>query len=142
MFKKNLQEIFSPSGAAALPAVIALSMILLLVGLAMTFSGYIQNNIVQNQNKSILALYIADSGLKDAMQKVTRDKDYDTSVVGSYNLAVNGGEASIAITRLGGGQTQIVSSGVFDNITKKLKTVLDVSSEGKVTINSWEELIN
>lgn len=140
MTKKNRKKVSFQQGAAALPAIMALAMILLLAGLAMTMSGLTQNNIVQNQSKSAMALYIAESGIKDAMQKAARNKDYDTSVIGSYSLTINGGIADIAVTKPISGQTQIMSAGSFNNNTRKLRAILDVSPEGKITINSWEEL--
>jgi uncharacterized protein (UPF0333 family) len=139
IFKKK----FWQKGAMALSSILVLAMILLAVGLAMASSSFIQSSIVSNQNKSISALYIAEAGAKDAMQKLTRNKNYSNT---GYNLAIGNGSAGIVVSKdtPSSGQTEILSTGVVGGNTKKIKVILNTDAagdgSGKVAIISWEEV--
>ncbi len=136
----------SERGAAALISVLLLSMLILAVGLAMAFSKFVESDIVYNQNSSAEAFYMAESGARDAMQKTARNKNYESA---GYCLLEGNKRAEVAVVKLAA-QTEIISrgvSGVSDCSSaganyKRIKAVLDVSVEGKVTIASWEELGN
>lgn len=136
----------SERGAVALVSVLALSAIMLVLGLAMAFSKFAESDIVLNQSNSSMAFYAAESGVRDAMQKVSRNKNYESA---GYCLLLENKRADIIVTSLAG-QTEITSqgiSGVGDCISagtnkKRIKAVLNIASEGKVTIASWEEITN
>ncbi len=130
-------------GAMALGSILALSAILLAIGLAMAFSGFIQGDIVFNQDKASSAFYIAEAGVKDAMQKIARNKDYNYASPG-YNLIVDGGTATVIVNKdiPVGGKTEIISTGVVGNNTKKVREVLDVGVNGDVTVDTWAEMAN
>lgn len=146
MLKKN-KKFSNEKGAMALSSVLALSMILLALGLAMAFSGFIQSDITYNQDKAAIAFYIAEAGAKDAMQKVVRNKNYDNT---GYCLVMDNGRADIVVSR-SGDQTEINSTGIsgvsdcnaLGTNTKKVRVILNTNAEGdgngKVVIVSWEE---
>lgn len=145
--RKMIGTVFgSERGAVALISVLALSMIMLALGLAMVFSKFAESDIVLNQNNSSMALYAAESGVRDAMQKVSRNKNYESA---GYCLLLENKRADIIVTRLVG-QTEIISQGIngVSDCTsagtnkKRIKAVLNIASEGKVTIASWEEITN
>jgi len=136
MITKNRKHFFSQRGIVALPAIIALSVIILTIGLAMSFSSFTQNNISSNKYKSELTYRIAEAGIKDAMVKITRNKNYDTA----FTLLINNGAANVNCDTSGPGQTKITSIGTFNNNTKTIETILDITTNGKVTISSWIEL--
>lgn len=135
----------SEKGAAALVSILAILMILLSLGLAIAFSGYIQNDIAANQNRAALAFYAAEAGIKDATQKITRNKNYSSA---GYNLQVENSNVYVIVNILSfpsqsaPGQTQIISSGKSENNAKKIAAIVDVDNNGKVTFNNWEELSN
>lgn len=141
IFKKK----FFQKGAAALSSILVLAMILLAAGLAMASSSFIQSSIVANQDKSTSALYVAEAGARDAMQKVARKKNYSNA---GYNLAVGSGSAGIVVNKdtPSSGQTEILSTGVVGGNTKKIKVILNTDAagdgSGKVAIISWEETGN
>lgn len=135
----------SEKGAAALVSVLTILIILLSLGMAIAFSGYIQNDTAANQNRAARAFYAAEAGIKDATQKITRDKNYDSA---GYNLQVENSGAYVVVTILSSptqltpGQTQIISAGKSENNTKKIEMIVDVDNNGKVMFNNWEELSN
>lgn len=135
----------SEKGAAALVSILAILMILLSLGMAMAFSEYIQSDTVTNQNRAARAFYAAEAGIKDATQKITRNKNYDSA---GYNLQVENNSAYIIVSILSSptqsapGQTQITSAGKSENNTKKIEATVDVDINGKVTFNNWKELSN
>lgn len=148
-FIDNKQKFFNEKGAMALSSVLALSLILLALGLAMAYSGFIQSDITYNQDKAAIAFYVAEAGAKDAMQKVVRNKNYNNA---GYILAFENGSANIsachnndivACSGISLQQTEILSTGLAGANTKKVRVVLntDANSDGsgKVTIESWEE---
>ena len=125
----------------ALGSILVLAMILLAVGLSMAFSGFVSGGIVYNQDKASFAFYTAEAGAKDAMMKVARNKDYNNA---GYNLAVDSGNASVVVAKDTPvpGQTQISSTGVSENNTKKVQVILNVGANGNITVNSWQEVAN
>ena len=138
--------IIGERGAVALSSILILAIILLIMGLAMAFSEFTQTNIVYNQNRSMDAFYAAESGAKDALQKISRNKDH--SIV-NYCLSLGQNSVEISVAKTGG-QTEIISKGISGTGNcaasgsnyKRIRAVLDVSTEGKVAIASWEELSN
>lgn len=143
MIKDNNKK--SEKGAAALVSVLTILMILLSLGLAIAFSGYVQNDIAANQNRAAQAFYAAEAGIKDATQKITRNKNYSSA---GYNLQVENSNVYVVVnilsspSQLTPGQTQITSSGKSENNTKKIATIVDIDINGKVMFNNWEELSN
>lgn len=133
---KNKKYFFSQKGIVALPAIVALSIIILTIGLAMSFSGFIQNNISSNKYNSELTYRVAEAGVKDAMVKITRNKNYNTA----FALSTNKGAANVSFDASIPGQTKITSVGTLNDNTKTIEVILDITANGKVTINSWTEL--
>lgn len=142
--KIRKEENLSEKGAAALALVLFFLMIFLALGLAMSFSSYVQNEIIANQDKSSRAFCIAEAGIEDASQKIARNRDYENA--SGYDLAVEDGNAGVEVlilsvpTEITPGQTQIISTGVQGKNTKIIKTVLEVDINGKTAIESWEEI--
>lgn len=134
----------SQKGAMALGSILALSAILLASGLALALSGFIQGDIVFNQDKANGAFYIADAGVKDAMQKIARNKNYESA---GYDLVFAGDSKATIVVTPSAGKTEIIStglvgSGVIGGNTKKIRAVVNVSVNGEVTPDTWREITN
>lgn len=140
MIIRNLKTYYSGErGAVALLSILSLAMIILIVGLAMTVSGFLQTDITHNQEKASGALFIADAGARDAYQKITRNKDY---VSAGYGLAVGEGTANVVVSQ-NAGTTEIISTGTLGNNIKKIKAVVNTNTDamdGKLSIVSWNEI--
>lgn len=139
-----LLRISGQKGAMALSSILALSMILLALGLAMTYSGFIQTDMAYNQDKAAIAFYVAEAGAKDAMQKIVRNTSYENTagydlllVEGSAHVVVNIGVPAVE-------RTEILSTGVVGSNTKKIRVILNTDADnndnGRVTIVSWDEV--
>lgn len=142
MFKINKKYLsLNEKGVMALSSILALSLILLALGMAMAYSGFMQNDIVSNQDKAAAAFYAAESGAKDAMQKVVRNKNYSNA---GYTLAVAGGTATVAVNKTSDIRTEILSTGVVGVNTKKIRVMLNTDADnngnGRITIETWEEV--
>lgn len=131
---KNI--LISQSGLAAMPAIVILSIVMLAIGIAMSFSSFTQNNISYDNYISQRAYYAAEAGISDAIMKIARNKNYSAD----YSLSVNGGTANIAFDMSVPNQTKITSAGAINNYTKKIQAILNVTQNGKVTVASWNEL--
>lgn len=142
---KRKENFFNEKGAMALSSVLALSLILLALGMAMAFSGFVQSDIAFNQDKAAVAFYIAEAGAKDAMQKVVRNKNYNNA---GYTLSLANGSANVVVSKdiPAAERTEILSTGTAGANTKKIRVVLNTDTDnddnGRVTIASWEEMGN
>ncbi len=132
--KKRKKYLFE-KGAIALPSVLILSAVLLAIALALSLSSNSQNNMTQSKDKSIRAFYIAEAGIKDAEEKIARNKNYDTN----YNLPLNGGNAAITIDNSIPSNTIVTSEGTLENNTKTIEVILNVDGNGKALQSSWKE---
>lgn len=136
MTRKYKNILISQSGLIAMPSIIILSIIMLTIGIAMSFSSFIQNNISFDNYISQKAYCIAEAGIKDATMKITRNKNYSAN----YSLPINNGVANITFDASIPNQTKITSASAINNYTKKIQAILNVTNNGKVTIMSWNEL--
>lgn len=124
-------------GAIALPTILMLASLLLAIGLAMNLTSYNKIEIIKNNENALSAFYIAEAGIKDAMEKVARNKNYSAN----YILQVNNGSANIDFNSSPPpNQIIITSTGIFDSNTKKIRASFNVDNNGKLTPLSWEEI--
>jgi len=136
MTSKYKNIFISQSGLVALPSIVILSIIMLTIGIAMSFSSFTQNNISYDSYISQKAYYAAEAGINDAIMKITRNKNYSAD----YSLSINGYAADIAFDTSTPNQTKITSASAINNYTKKIQAILNVTANGKVMIASWNEL--
>ncbi|MBW6441229.1 hypothetical protein K0B03_04375 [Patescibacteria group bacterium] len=129
-------NLLSQNGLVALPSIVILSLIMLTIGIAMSFSSFTQNTISFNSEITQRSYFVAESGIKDAMMKITRNKNYNID----YALQINADEAIVTFDTSIPNQTKVTSTSTINNHTKKIEATLDVTSSGKVTILSWHEL--
>ncbi|MFA6096804.1 MAG: hypothetical protein WC788_04215 [Candidatus Paceibacterota bacterium] len=124
-------------GAIALPTVLILAAALLAIGLAMNLASYNKIEIIRNNENALNAYYIAEAGIRDALEKVARDKNYNTG----YTLQLNNGTATIDFdSSPPPNQIIITSTGLFDNNTKKIQASFDMDSNGRLTLLSKKEI--
>lgn len=124
-------------GAVALPIVLVLAAILLTVGLAMNMSGNNKSDIATNKNRALNAFYIAESGIKDASERITRNKNYNND---QYTLLFEKGSAEIRLDYSVPDRIKITSEGAFENNIKTIEAIFDIDANGKITKSSWREL--
>jgi len=127
-------------GIAALPAILAISAIILIIGLAIAFSGRVESSISASHRDSGMAFHVAEAGIHDAEIKIVRNPDFEDLV--GYTLTVGDGTTTITVDKdaPSSGKTTIISQGEVKNIKRKIRVIVDADPQGKVTLYSWEEM--
>ena len=128
---------YRPRGVAALVTILSLGTLIFTVSLATTILAFwgIKNMDV---NKKILkSYYAAYSGVQDALIKLERNKDFNSS----FNLSINAtNDVSVSVSNTGT-QATITCTSALGQINKKLQTITDINSTtGLITPTSTTEL--
>src|SRR3989344_542363 len=140
-------------GMALLSAAVIVLLLLVAIGLSMLSSGIFEGSIAETQRAGQDALSAAQSGVKDALIKLARDKSF-TSTSGYFlpaGCTLNGTTAcakvivetsqSACSQAIGANQDCIVSRGTINNAKRKLEVILSVDPDsGKITTVSTKEL--
>jgi hypothetical protein len=131
-------------GVAVLPLVIISSFIILVIGTAVAFVTFFENQTAFSARKAGEALAAAQAGVNDAMQKIVYNRSYS----GSYDLAVNSASSTVTVTKnedcAGAfmGKTFTVDSlGSVQNRQRKIRAVVSADCDsGQVTVVSIREI--
>lgn len=131
-------------GIAALPSILIITFILLVVGLILTTTSVIESTISFAQRKSVESFYLAEAGLKDALMKITRNKNYvsaddSTCVAGVCELIFDDNK-KVEVTVTGTDPKTITVTGSVGSTKRKIRNIVNVDTYGKVTHQSWEEI--
>jgi hypothetical protein len=141
-------------GVATLPTVLALSFLILAVGISILAITYNENVVALDQRQALQALRYADSGVKDALIKMDRNRDFNCVTTDCYTIdmvtsgcANSTGCAKVTVsagTGAGGDPKIITSKGIVGNITKKVQVnvTYDASLFGQITSYTWLEQTN
>ncbi len=139
-------------GFATIPTILVLSMLILVVatGVVALTSTEILTASVQKQ--SVQSLRYAEAGAKDALMRITRNKNYSCATVDCYSLDLvsggcvdNTGCAKITVSEgIGapGDPKIIISEGIVENKTRRVevRVFYDSSGYGEISDISWVEL--
>ena len=132
-------------GAITLLSVLTLSAILLSIGTAMAFLSFFQNDASRDQEDATASFYIAESGIKDALLKIARNKNYGTTP-SSYVITEENGQTDVEIdflsfaTETTPGQIRITSTGNIADTFKKIEAIVNIEIDGVIKVSSWKEL--
>lgn len=146
----------SQKGVATLPTIMALTILILAVGLSVASVSFTENMIAAGQKKSAEAFLYAEVGARDALMKIARNKDYICIANDCYSIdlvsngcSTNDGCAKISVSAgVGSGADPkiIVSKGTVGNYTRRVQVnvVFDTSLNGEINLSSttWQELTN
>ena len=139
-------------GAALLSLTLAVALILTAVGLSLLSSGLSETLISHTQGESREAYAGAQSGAKDAMMRIARDKNFTSAgYVIPSGCALNGAALctrviventqSACSQALGANQDCVIVTGTLSSRTRKIEVILNVdATSGKITQVSWKEL--
>jgi len=124
-------------GIAALITILSLGILIFIISLSTTILAFwgIKNMDV---NKKILkSYYAAYSGVQDALIKLERNKDFNSS----FNLSINAtNDVSVSVSNTDTQATITVTS-ALGQINKKIQTITDIdTTTGLITPTSTEEL--
>lgn len=126
-------------GIAALLAIVGVAALVLLISVALSAGSFLENDASRARQKHREAFFVAEAGIHDAIQRITRNKDY----TGSYDEAsfpIVSSPDTLDITVAGDATKTITSTAVVNNRTGKIQATVDVDTNGLVTITGWQEL--
>jgi Tfp pilus assembly protein PilX len=144
-------------GAATLPAVMVLAVLTLAVAVGITAVSLTESFISESGAQSANALFYAETGVRDALTKVARNKSYSCTAADCYAIEfVPGGcsgafdgcahvsvSADIGTT---GAPKIVTSEGIVKSSLRTLRVnvVLDggTATDGGITSTVWTELTN
>lgn len=120
-------------GQIALPFILLVSGIIMEITIAGSFITYFLSTSGLGERLNLRASAAAQSGLRDAMIRVARDKDYAASTQ-NYNLAVGSDTAAVTVSRtvdsgLGVYIYTITSLGTASSRQKKLVATVIVNQK-------------
>jgi len=135
-------KIFGCDGMATLPTVVALTILLLIFGVLINSISNIENFSTNNLSDSDKALFFAQAGAKDALEKIVRNKNY----IGNYNVAMSSDGCSAALSgcvKVAVGSSEglkiIDSEGQVNSLIRRVKITVSMDSNGLVTGYNWQE---
>lgn len=150
MVAKNKK--LNSQGVATLPTVIMITMIILAIGIGITSLSLTEVFISAGQNQSSIALSYAETGAKDALIKIARNKKYECVATDCYSIPFttsgcvdNTACAKVSVSAGSGAAGDpkiIISTGRVKSNTKKLQVdvFFDPSLDGEIATTTWKEL--
>lgn len=150
---------FKNKGIATLPVIIVIGTMALAIVVSITYVSLSELNISHNASQSSMALYYAESGARDALIKIARNKNYTCSSTDCYSIdfnpngCINGIDcAKVSVSGLGttADPKIIISKGIMRTNIRKIQvsvildggTIDNLLKYGEITSTVWTELIN
>ena len=122
----NHKQKTTQGGQAIITSVVFLLFISLSLMLGVSNSAIREFKITGDTIKSTQGYFTAESGNEDISYRLKNGKQVGTT----QTLSLNGATTTITVTDIGGSDKEIISSSNFDNLIRKVKTQLTVSSSG------------
>lgn len=141
--KHKNSQLHCVKGVAALPTIIVVSMIILLIGVGLTSSGFIEGLGSFGELESKKSLFAAEAGAMDAFKRISRNTACNTGGspdCSNYNLAI--GDATATISVSGANTKTIISIGQVGLKKSKIQVLVSIGADGKITQTSWQQLTN
>ena len=128
---------YRPRGIAALMTTLSIGTLIFIISLSTTILAFWSIKNIDVTKKSLKAYYASYSGMQDALIKLERNKDFNSS----FNLSINStNDVSVSVSNTGNSAT-ITSTAVLSQINKKIQTITDIdSTTGLITPTSTTEL--
>lgn len=131
-------------GVATIPIILALTILIVAVGLAISTVAFNEVFIAQDFSRSSQALVYAEAGARDALMKITRNGKYTTSPDYKIEFVTNGctapydGCATITVASETSPKT-ITSEGRVQNNIRKVRVTVTLDNDWIVTGTAWQE---
>lgn len=153
-------KISRQNGIATLPTVIVIGLLALAVVVSITSLAFNELLIAQAGAQSSGALFYAESGVRDALTRIGRNKNYACSTADCYSIdfiasgCTNGTDCAKVTVSTGVGSTAdpkiITSKGIKGASMRRMQatvildsgTTVAASQSGEITSVSWLELTN
>ena len=132
-------------GIAAIVTVIVIALIVLIAGIGISQTGFVETALTSGEKESRKAFYASQAGIQDALARIARNKDCNNGIAplcSSYSFSVDDASVSITVSGVSTPKT-IIAIGTEKNKTRTIQAVADINAAtNKVTITSWNELTN
>lgn len=129
-------------GIALLPAVLMIGIIVVELGIALTFVIYLSNLSSYGTRLSQEALYAARAGVNDAILRTIRDKNFPT-IGSTYTIAIGRANVEITINKNQPDTNQNTITAVATVLTreKTMQAILSINSvTGEISVVSFDEI--
>ena len=103
------------SGIAALTTVVIIALIVLVAGIGISESGFVETLLTSGEKESREAFYAAEAGAHDALTRITRNKDCNNGVnppCSSYSFSA--GDASVSVTVSGASSPKTILFAIIE----------------------------
>lgn len=135
-------------GVATLPTVMVLGIMALVVTVSITTLSFTELFISQGSAQSSRAHFYAESGARDALVKIARNKTYLCATTDCYSIDFSTNGCSLlndcAKVQVTGNDTSktITSRGIMKSSARTLQVVTTIDTNGLITATVWSELTN
>ncbi|MBI5400805.1 MAG: hypothetical protein HZB12_01670 [Candidatus Yonathbacteria bacterium] len=136
-------------GVATLPTVILLGVMSLVVAVGIATLSFTELMISQGGSQSSRALFYAESGARDALMRIARDKTYTCSSADCYliDFSTNGctlGNDCAKVSVSAGSPKIVTSKGIMKASTRTMQVSVSVDGNGQIATSStqtvWSEI--
>lgn len=152
LFAKRLSIVSCPCsrGVATLPTVMLLGVMSLVVAVGIATLSFTELMISQGGSQSSRALFYAESGARDALVKIARNKAYLCAAADCYmvDFSTNGCSlgndcAKVQVTGSDTAKT-VISKGIMKASTRTMQVSVTIDSNGQIATSStqtvWTEI--
>jgi len=141
-------------GVATLPTVLVLGVMALAIAVGVTAVSLTESFISQGGAQSSRALFYAESGARDALVKIARNKNYTCSTADCYmiDFSANGcslqndcAKVSVSAGVGSAGDPKVITSrGIMKSSTRRIQVsvIFDAAANGEIASATWTELTN
>ena len=140
-------------GVAAVPIVLVLLILTIAIGLEITSIAVTQNLASAGQDRSSQAFRYAETGARDALVRIARNKAYGCmGVCYTIEFVTNGCTNNNACARVSvstgigtaGDPKVVTSEGQVQGAIRKVQVdvVYDAAQDGEIVSTTWQELTN
>ena len=144
----------SRKGIATIPTILALVILILAIGIGISALSLTESFIAAGQDLSSKALRYADTGAKDALIHIARDKTYSCAAADCYQIdfdpggtgcATNNACVRVSVSSSTGSVADpkiINATGRTGTIQRQIRVtvILDSSLNGQIATSTWQEL--
>ena len=135
-------------GIATLPTVMILGIMALLVAVSVTTLSFTELFISQGSAQSSRALFYAESGTRDALMRIARNKTYLCATTDCYTIdySTNGcslGNDCVKVQMTGNDIAKtITAKGIMKSSIRTLQVSVTLDTNGLITGTTWSEATN
>jgi len=140
------------SGLATIPTILVLSFIIIALATGLAALTFTEVSTIMTQQLSNKALLYAETGARDALVRIARNKNYTCAAADCYslNMVASGcttSEGCVKVSVSAGAGTSgdpkiIVAKGIANLSERKVevRVVFDASENGEIASAVWREL--